>query len=221
MFASWNGDGPGSCEATGAPWPHTCAGNSGLAHVRYPTAGGASAKEAQPFFVNSPLGMFLIHNGNLTNALALRKGLQSSSSFFNRMLRTNSDSEVLLNVFADEIHRAHQRCVNENPQLDPNDRKMQFVQEAGQEMMQVLLLTSTGRCSGSIFPYLCACHVSLVYVFTRRVGCKACSDFAHVRHCGYDSAPVGSRQCFGSTSCSVTACFSVILWFFGQVILAC
>ena len=115
----------------------SCAGSAGLAHVRYPTAGGSSAKEAQPFFVNSPLGMFLIHNGNLTNTPALREELQSSTSFFNRMLRTPSDSEVLLNVFADEIHRAHQQCIMQNPQMDPNERKMQFVQEAGQEMMQV------------------------------------------------------------------------------------
>jgi predicted glutamine amidotransferase len=62
--------------------------------VRYPTAGTPSAQEAQPFFVNSPLGIFLIHNGNITNAAALREGLNSSDSFFNRHLRTDSDSEV-------------------------------------------------------------------------------------------------------------------------------
>ena len=130
------------------------AGSSGLAHVRYPTAGGASAKEAQPFFVNSPLGMFLIHNGNLTNAPALREDLQSSTSFFNRMLRTPSDSEVLLNVFADEIHRAHQRCITEHPQMDPNERKMQFVQEAGQELMQVC---SCSRCTAPLSPIRTLC----------------------------------------------------------------
>lgn len=112
-------------------------GSCGLAHVRYPTAGTASAKEAQPFFVNSPLGIFLIHNGNLTNTDELRQSLQSSSSFFNRMLRTSSDSEVLLNVFADEIHRAHQRCVQEG-MADPNERKLNFVQEAGVEIMKNL-----------------------------------------------------------------------------------
>ena len=69
-------------------------GRAGIGHVRYPTAGTPSAQEAQPFFVNSPLGIFLIHNGNITNAAALREGLNSSDSFFNRHLRTDSDSEV-------------------------------------------------------------------------------------------------------------------------------
>ncbi len=72
------------------------AGRGGIGHVRYPTAGSASAGEAQPFFVNSPLGIFLIHNGNLTNAGELAASLGSSDSFFNRHLRTDSDSEVAL-----------------------------------------------------------------------------------------------------------------------------
>ena len=62
--------------------------------MRYPTAGSLSAQEAQPFFVNSPLGIYLIHNGNITNAPELRQLLQGSQSFFNRHLRTGSDSEV-------------------------------------------------------------------------------------------------------------------------------
>ena len=69
-------------------------GNVGIGHVRYPTAGSASAQEAQPFFVNSPLGIYLIHNGNLTNVETLRHTLEGSQSFFNRHLRTDSDSEV-------------------------------------------------------------------------------------------------------------------------------
>lgn len=61
--------------------------------------------------MNSPLGIYLIHNGNLTNTEELRDLLNSSRSFFNRHLRTDSDSEVLLNILADEVHRAHQRCL--------------------------------------------------------------------------------------------------------------
>ena len=74
------------------------AGNVGLGHVRYPTAGGLSATEAQPFFVNSPLGIYLIHNGNLTNADELMNRLGG------RMMKTSSDSEVLLNVFAEDVN---------------------------------------------------------------------------------------------------------------------
>ena len=91
-----------------------CAGSAGLAHVRYPTAGSASAKEAQPFFVNSPLGIFMIHNGNLTNTEDLRQHLQSSTSYFNRLLRTPSDSEVLLNVFADDSSMSQMKGVWHN-----------------------------------------------------------------------------------------------------------
>lgn len=111
-------------------------GSAGIGHVRYPTAGTSSAQEAQPFFVNSPLGIYLIHNGNLTNTDDLRKLLNSSTSFFNRHLRTSSDSEVLLNVLADEIHRAHQRCLLDG--RDPNNYKMDLVFEAGEATMQLL-----------------------------------------------------------------------------------
>jgi amidophosphoribosyltransferase len=112
-------------------------GSIGIGHVRYPTAGSSSAQEAQPFFVNSPLGIYLIHNGNLTNTDTLRTQLNSSSSFFNRHLRTESDSEVLLNIFADEIHRSHQACIAEGS-CDPNAKKVDFVLEAAERTMQQL-----------------------------------------------------------------------------------
>jgi len=79
-------------------------GSVGLGQVRYPTAGNAySEEEAQPFYVNAPFGIVLAHNGNLTNAHALRAELFSSD---HRHTNTESDSEVLLNVLAHELERA-------------------------------------------------------------------------------------------------------------------
>jgi len=77
-------------------------GMAGIGHVRYPTAGSDNHDEAQPFYVNSPYGIVLGHNGNLTNAAALKKELFDSDR---RHLNTESDSEALLNVFAHELHR--------------------------------------------------------------------------------------------------------------------
>jgi len=77
-------------------------GQVGIGHVRYPTAGSNNQDEAQPFFVNSPYGIVLGHNGNLINAAALKKELFDSDR---RHLNTESDSEVLLNVLAHELHR--------------------------------------------------------------------------------------------------------------------
>jgi amidophosphoribosyltransferase len=77
-------------------------GMAGIGHVRYPTAGSDNDDESQPFYVNSPYGIVLGHNGNLINAAALKKELFDSDR---RHLNTESDSEVLLNVFAHELHR--------------------------------------------------------------------------------------------------------------------
>ncbi len=77
-------------------------GNQGIGHVRYPTAGTASSAEAQPFYVNSPYGITLAHNGNLTNAESIAESLFSEDK---RHINTDSDSEVLLNVLAHEMQK--------------------------------------------------------------------------------------------------------------------
>src|SRR3954469_6034066 len=80
------------------------AGNIGIAHCRYPTAGSAfKAAEAQPFYVNSPFGIVLGHNGNLTNSAQLREEMFRTDL---RHINTGSDSEVLVNVLAHELERA-------------------------------------------------------------------------------------------------------------------
>lgn len=81
---------------------HRLKGNMGVGHVRYPTAGSESSSESQPFYVNSPYGLSIVHNGNLINTEALTKDLLNSDL---RHLNTQSDSEVLLNVLAYELQR--------------------------------------------------------------------------------------------------------------------
>jgi amidophosphoribosyltransferase len=87
-------------------------GNMGIGHVRYPTAGCSSSLEAQPFYVNSPYGISLAHNGNLTNTETLKNDLFMEDM---RHLNTESDTEALLNVFAHELHELAK------PAFDHND----------------------------------------------------------------------------------------------------
>jgi len=87
-------------------------GNMGIGHVRYPTAGCETSAEAQPFYVNSPFGICLAHNGNLINANKLKQDVFQEDL---RQINTDSDSEVLLNVFAHELQK-HARL-----KMDVND----------------------------------------------------------------------------------------------------
>src|SRR5262249_27328275 len=90
-------------------------GHMGIAHCRYPTAGSASSEaESQPFYVNSPFGITLGHNGNLVNAEALRSELFLEDQ---RHVNTNSDSEILLNVLAHELQDVCKGGTRLNPDL--------------------------------------------------------------------------------------------------------
>ncbi|MDP2650235.1 MAG: amidophosphoribosyltransferase, partial [bacterium] len=99
---------------------HTQLGSAGIGHVRYPTAGTLDAKEAQPFFVNAPFGIYLIHNGNLTNTEELRGRITGK---YRRHLRTDSDTEVLLNVMANALYKT----LKEKEDMSPIDAVFEAV----------------------------------------------------------------------------------------------
>ena len=83
-------------------------GNYGIGHVRYPTAGSSSVSEAQPFYVNSPYGLTLVHNGNLTNVSELKEKLYKLAR---RHVNTTSDSETLLNILAYHLDQINKDCL--------------------------------------------------------------------------------------------------------------
>ncbi|MDP6907017.1 MAG: amidophosphoribosyltransferase [Candidatus Thalassarchaeaceae archaeon] len=93
-------------------------GHMGVGHVRYPTAGTSSCAEAQPFYTNSPYGITLAHNGNLTNANELSKQLYNEDL---RHVNTSSDSEVLMNIFAHELLKRGKMYIENELRLNVDD----------------------------------------------------------------------------------------------------
>ena len=89
-------------------------GHIGIGHVRYPTAGGSCRAEAQPLYTNAPFGIALAHNGNLTNTDEIAESMMHDF----RHINTNSDSELLLNVFAEELQRKRVRQISPDEIFD-------------------------------------------------------------------------------------------------------
>ncbi|MBI4357406.1 MAG: amidophosphoribosyltransferase [Gammaproteobacteria bacterium] len=117
---------------------HRLQGEMGIGHVRYPTAGGDCLAEAQPLYVNSPYGIALAHNGNLTNTEQLKNELYRDDL---RHINTGSDSEVLLNVLAHELSCLRKRKLTPKAIFSATDRVFKRVSGA---YAAVALITGHG-----------------------------------------------------------------------------
>ena len=110
-------------------------GNVGIGHVRYPTSGTIDISQAQPFYVNSPHGIILVHNGNLVNTEKLRAELRNDDY---RHINTTSDSEVLINIFASSLEKQCSNKLNDQAIVDAVSEVHQRVQGAYSVVLIIL-----------------------------------------------------------------------------------
>ncbi len=110
-------------------------GNIGVGHTRYPTAGSYNYEEAQPFYVNSPYGIVLVHNGNIVNVEKLRNEILNNDL---RHLKTSSDSEVILNIFAHALEKNKSLILTKEQIFEAVDEVHDRVEGAYSVIMMIL-----------------------------------------------------------------------------------